>query len=68
MPLFDSVRDLKLTVEGVELERFELPLRHFTRRTTVVHLHGDGQEGVGEDVSYEEQLHLEFELDELPAL
>src|SRR5687767_2165389 len=68
MPLFDTVRHLSLTVERVELERFDLALRHFTRRTTVVHLHGGGDEGVGEDVSYEEQLQLDFTDDALPAL
>jgi hypothetical protein len=68
MPLFDSVRNLSLTVERVELERFELALKHFTRRTTVVHLHGGGQEGVGEDVSYEEEMQLAFTDDALPPL
>ena len=68
MPLFDSVRDLPLTVERFELERFDLPLKHFTRRTTVVHLHGGGEEGVGEDVSYEEELQLAFTDDALPPL
>src|SRR6187455_2379393 len=68
MPLFDAVRNLSLTVERVELEKFDLSLKHFTRRTTVVHLHGAGQEGVGEDVSYEEDLQLAFTDDALPPL
>jgi hypothetical protein len=68
MPLYDAVKDLKLVVEGFELERKELPLKHFTRRTTVVHLLGNGQEGVGEDVSYEEELQLAFTADALPDL
>jgi hypothetical protein len=68
MPLFDSVRNLPLTVESLELEPLSLPLRHLTRRTTVVHLHGGGLEGVGEDVSYEEQLQLDFTADALPDL
>ena len=42
--------------------------KHFTRRTTVVHLHGAGHEGVGEDVSYEEDLQLAFTDDALPDL
>ena len=46
MPLYDSVKNLALTVERVELEHLDLPLRHLTRRTTVVHLHG------AEPVSY----------------
>ena len=68
MPLYDAVRDLSLTIERVELEPHALPLKHFTRRTTVVHLHGAGHEGVGEDVSYEEDLQLAFTDDALPDL
>ncbi len=68
MPLFDRVKDLTLAVDRVELEHLSLPLRHLTRRTTVVHLHGGGHEGVGEDVSYEEELQLAFTEDALPPL
>ena len=68
MPLFDSVRNLSLTVERFELERFELSLEHFTRRTTVIHLYGRGEEGVGEDVSYEEEMQLAFTDEALPPL
>ena len=39
-----------------------------TRRTTVVHLHGAGEEGVGEDVSYDGDLQLAFTDDALPDL
>lgn len=51
-PLFDRVADLPLTVERYELEpisRKDAPGR------TVVRLFGSGEEGVGEDVTYEEQ-------------
>ena len=68
MPLYDLVKHLKLAVERVELEPHELPLKHFTRRTTVVHLHGGGHEGVGEDVSYDGELQLAFVLEALPDL
>ncbi len=68
MPLYDSVKDLTLAIERVELEPHALPLKHLTRRTTVVHLHGSGHEGVGEDVSYEEALQLAFTDDALPPL
>ena len=68
MSTFDRVRDLPLLVERVELEPHALALKHMTRRTTVVHLHGDGHEGVGEDVSYEEDLQLAFTDDALPSL
>jgi hypothetical protein len=68
MPLYDRIRDLPLALERVELEPRALPLRHMTRRTTVVHLHGGGEEGIGEDVSYEEDLQLAFSLEALPEL
>ena len=68
MPLYDSLADLELTVERVGLEQLSFPLQHFTRRTTVIHLHGAGHEGVGEDVSYEEDLQLAFTVDALPDL
>lgn len=68
MPLYDAVGGLSLIVERVELEARALSLKHLTRRTTVVHLHGAGHEGVGEDVSYEEALQLAFTDDALPDL
>ena len=68
MPLYDAVKDLSITVERVALEPHELPLKHLTRRTTVVHLHGAGDEGVGEDVSYDGELQLAFTVDALPDL
>jgi hypothetical protein len=68
MPLYDTVRNLKLVVERVELEHLDVPLQQMTRRTTVVHLHGAGHEGVGEDVSYEEALQLAFTDAVLPDL
>jgi L-alanine-DL-glutamate epimerase-like enolase superfamily enzyme len=47
--------DLPLTIDGYTLERREQPVsREFTRVTTVVHLQGGGEEGVGEDVTYSE--------------
>ena len=64
--LFDAVAELELTVERIELEPLSLPLHHFTRRTTVIHLYGAGHEGVGEDVSYDEELQLAFTDDALP--
>ena len=45
--------DLPLAIEGYSLERLEQRVSsEFTRVTTVVHLHGGGEEGVGEDVTY----------------
>jgi hypothetical protein len=65
MPLSDAVKDLPLTIERVELEPHVLPLKHITRRTTVFHLHGAGEEGVGEDVTYEEVHHQDVRLPDL---
>src|SRR4030095_6729778 len=68
MPLFDRVRELPLTIDRVELEPHALALKHMTRRTTVIHLHGAGHEGGGEDVSYDGDLQLAFTDDALPSL
>jgi hypothetical protein len=68
MPLFDQVRNLKLAVDSVELEPLAHPLGFMTRRTTVIHLRGAGHEGLGEDVSYEEDVQLAFTDDALPPL
>jgi hypothetical protein len=65
MPLYDSVKDLPLTIEHVEHEPLALSLGFMTRRTTVFELHGSGEEGVGEDVTYEEEHHQGFELPDL---
>ena len=68
MPLYDAVKDLKLVVDRLEPEPKALPVKTFTRRTTVFRLHGGGHEGVGEDVSYEEEIHLSVGADPLPDL
>lgn len=68
MRLYDRVRDLELRIARVELEPHSLPLRHLTRRTTVIHLFGGDHEGVGEDVSYDEELQLAFSEGVLPSL
>ena len=65
MPLYDAVKDLPLAIERVEHEPLALPLGFMTRRTTVFHLHGNGEEGVGEDVTYEEAHHEDVSLPEL---
>ena len=67
MSLFDRVADLPLVVEGASLEplAYEIPGR-FVRRTTVVRLRGRGEEGVGEDVSYDGELQLAFQAEGPP--
>jgi hypothetical protein len=67
MSLFDRVADLPLIVEQAELEPLAVTLsEQFTRRCTVVRLRGRGEEGVGEDVSYEEELQLAFQAEGPP--
>ena len=48
---------LAVEVEATELERLEMQLGEWTRATTVVRLLGGGHEGVGEDVTYQPELH-----------
>jgi hypothetical protein len=56
--LYDAVRNLPLEIEGYELEGLALQAREdFLRRTTVVHLQGAGEEGIGEDVTYAAEEH-----------
>ena len=49
-----ALSELPLEVERYELEPHELYVRpDFTRKTTVVRLIGGGEEGLGEDVTYD---------------
>ncbi len=55
MSLWSRLADLPLTIEDYALERLERDVSSdFHRVCTVIHLRGGGHEGVGEDVSYEE--------------
>ena len=55
--------DRSLEIEDVRLERLALAVSpEWTRATTVVHLRGAGAEGIGEDVTYQPELH-----DRVPA-
>ena len=54
MSHWERLADLPLRIEGYELERLSMDVSSgMTRVSTVVHLRGDGEEGVGEDVTYE---------------
>ena len=60
--LYDAVADLDVSVEGYDLELHESETSSdFTRTTTVVSLHGDGETGRGEDVTYENEAHYALE-------
>ncbi len=53
LALYDAVSELPLEIDSYDLERLELVVSpEFTRVTTVVHLRGGGEEGIGEDVTY----------------
>jgi hypothetical protein len=59
---FDLLADLRLQVDGYSLEGLRLQVSSgFERLTTVVHLHGGGVEGLGEDVVYQADDHVAFQ-------
>jgi L-alanine-DL-glutamate epimerase-like enolase superfamily enzyme len=50
----DVLARLPLRIEGYELERLQRDVSSdFTRVSTHIRLHGDGEEGIGEDVTYD---------------
>jgi hypothetical protein len=55
---YDQIADLPLTIEEYSLEGLEFEAPGFTRLTTVIHLKGEGEEGVGEDVVYDALDHV----------
>jgi len=58
MGTYDLLAGLPLVVESYALEALELNVSSgFLRQTTVIHLHGAGEEGVGEDVVYDGEDH-----------
>jgi hypothetical protein len=59
MSLFEErLADLPLTIEGYALERLERDVSSaFTRVSTAIRMHGGGEEGVGEDVTYDAEDH-----------
>ena len=58
MNLYDAVRDLPLELEAYDLDIRSLDVSSgFTRKTTTIRLTGGGEEGLGEDVTYEASEH-----------
>ncbi|HJS50092.1 MAG TPA: hypothetical protein VJ745_07185 [Gaiellaceae bacterium] len=54
MSLYDSVKDLPLEIDEYDLDVRSLDVSSgFTRKTTTIRLVGRGEEGLGEDVTYE---------------
>jgi L-alanine-DL-glutamate epimerase-like enolase superfamily enzyme len=59
MATYDLIADLPVQIEGYDLEAFVRPINEqFTRHTTVYRLHGGGETGLGEDVTYGEEEQL----------
>src|SRR5438105_3525312 len=59
---YNLIADLPLRIEGYELEGLELDFGgYFLRKTTLIRLKGDGEEGVGEDVVYDASDHVAFQ-------
>lgn len=53
MSTWERLAELRVEIEGYELEPLQAGFSSGqVRRTTVVHLYGGGEEGVGEDVTY----------------
>src|SRR5207247_8826209 len=68
MSTYDAVADLPLTIESCHLDARELRFtEEFTRMTTLVRLRGDGQDGVGEDVTYDGLDHVALQAAGAPA-
>ena len=60
--LYDAVADLRVDIDGYDLGRRERDTSSgFTRATTIVSLHGDGETGRGEDVTYDNDAHDVFQ-------
>ena len=51
---WERVKDLEFELADYALERLQRDVSsHFTRVSTVIHMHGAGEEGLGEDVVYD---------------
>ena len=66
--LWQSLADLRVGIDDYSVERRELVVSpQFTRITTTVVLHGDGEAGRGEDVTYTAGDHDDFPAEEMLA-
>jgi L-alanine-DL-glutamate epimerase-like enolase superfamily enzyme len=50
---YDRIADLPLRLDGYDLEPLSRSAGEWTRWTTVLHLRGGGEEGIGEDVCWD---------------
>jgi L-alanine-DL-glutamate epimerase-like enolase superfamily enzyme len=68
MNTYSLVSELPVEIDSYELEPLSVEVSpEFTRRTTVIHLHGLGEEGIGEDVTYSPEDQIAFQ-EEGPSL
>ena len=58
MSTYERLAELPISVESYELEDRDREYGEFTRPSTIIHLRGDGQEGLGEDVVYDVLDHI----------
>ncbi|HEU4803052.1 MAG TPA: hypothetical protein VFS73_07740 [Solirubrobacterales bacterium] len=56
--LWERIESLPLRIEGYELTGHDRDYGSFTRPSTLIHLRGDGEEGIGEDVVYDVLDHI----------
>jgi hypothetical protein len=68
LSLYDAIKDLPLVVDGYDLDGHSMAISSdFTRKTTVFRLQGKGEEGLGEDVTYDAGEH-DAQLERGPVL
>jgi hypothetical protein len=54
MSTWERIAELPVEIDGYSLEALQADVSsEFTRKSTVIHLRGGGEEGVGEDVTYD---------------
>ena len=62
MDTYSHLSALPLKIEAYALEGLEQAVSaDFVRRTTVIRLHGDGEEGLGDDVTYDAEEQARFQ-------
>jgi L-alanine-DL-glutamate epimerase-like enolase superfamily enzyme len=62
MATFDALAALPVQIDGYSLEGLKADVSSdFTRLSTVIHVQGGGEEGVGEDVTYDALDHVAFQ-------
>ena len=59
MATYDRLAELPIQIEGYSLEGLERQVTsEFSRLSTLIRMHGGGEEGVGEDVTYDALDHI----------